>query len=39
MRALRSTIWIGSKPYSARNVPGSISRVVDLPMRLLTSST
>ena len=39
MRAFRSMIWMGSKPYSARNASGVISLVVVCPMRVETSLT
>ena len=32
-------MWIGSKPYCSRNVPGVISFVVVWPMRVETSLT
>ena len=39
MRAFRSTIWMGSKPYSSRKASGVMSRVVVCPMRVVTSFT
>ena len=39
MRAFRSIMFTGSKPYSARNASGVTSRVVVWPMRVDTSFT
>ena len=39
MRALRSMMWMGSKPYASRKVSGVISLVVVCPMRVDTSLT
>ena len=39
MRAFRSMMWMGSKPYSSRKVSGVISLVVVWPMRVDTSFT
>ena len=39
MRAFRSTIWAGAKPYFSRKAAGSISWVVVCPIRVVTSST
>ena len=39
MRALRSIMWMGSKPYSSRKASGVMSLVVVRPMRVDTSFT
>ena len=39
MRALRSMMWMGSKPYCSRKLSGVISLVVVCPMRVDTSFT
>ena len=39
MSALRSIMWMGSKPYSARNTSGVYSIVSVWPMRVLTWQT
>ena len=39
MRAFRSMMWMGSKPYSSRKASGVMSRVVVRPMRVDTSFT
>ena len=39
MRAFRSIMWMGSKPYCSRKVSGVISLVVVWPIRVDTSFT
>ena len=39
IRAFRSIMWMGSKPYCSRKAAGVISLVVVCPMRVDTSFT